>query len=212
MRELRCHVLWLLLLTALPALAGKSCVDCHAGAAERSWALSKHGVIARIEAGRERRRTPDCAACHAFEAKAPAPQHYLKKASRTKAREQATAGCGACHAPRYVAEQLAAAQRGLAIGEMKQREAEALVALARKEVSAAELAQIEKLLAGLRDENLRDLRLGLAHQSPDYQWWLGQAALDGSLLRIKGALGEARRNHLIQTVGPLRSTESLRLR
>ncbi|MDP1610192.1 MAG: hypothetical protein Q8M11_03995 [Sulfuritalea sp.] len=191
------HVLWLLLLAALPALAAKTCVDCHAGAAERSYALSKHGVIARIEAGHERRRTPDCAACHAFEAKAPAPQHYAKKTSRTEAREQATAGCGACHSPRYVAEQLAAAQRGLAIGEMKQREAEALVELARKEVPAVELAQMEKLLASLRDENLRDLRLGLAHQSPDYQWWLGQAALDGSLLRIKGALGEARRSRAL---------------
>ncbi len=190
------RVLWLLLLTALPAMAGKTCVDCHAGAAERSYALSKHGVIARIEAGRERRRTPDCAACHAFEARAPAPQHYVKKTSRTEAREQATAGCGACHSPRYVTDQLAAAQRGLAIGEMKRREAEALIELARKEMTAAELAQIEKLLASLRDENLRDLRLGLAHQSPDYQWWLGQAALDGSLLRIKGALGEARRSRL----------------
>jgi mono/diheme cytochrome c family protein len=190
------HALWLLLLTALPALAGKSCIDCHTGAAERSYALSKHGVIARIEAGRERRRTPDCGDCHAFEAKAPAPRHYVKKTSRTEAREQAAAGCGACHSPRYVTEQLAAAQRGLAIGEMKRREAEALVELARKEMSTAELAQIEKLLATLRDENLRDLRLGLAHQSPDYQWWLGQAALDGSLLRIKGALGEARRSRL----------------
>ena len=190
------HGLWLLLLATLPALAGKTCVDCHAGAAERSWALSKHGVIARIESGRERRRTPDCAACHTFEAKAPAPQHYPRKNSRQEAREQATAGCGACHSPRYVAEQLAGAQRGLAIGEMKRREAEALVELARKETSAAELAQIEALLATLRNENLRELRLGLAHQSPDYQWWLGQAALDGSLLRIKGALGEARRSRV----------------
>lgn len=187
------HALWLLLLIALPALAGTSCVDCHAGAAERSWALSKHGVIARIEAGRERRRTPNCAACHAFEAKAPAPQHYAKKTSRQEAREQATAGCGACHSPRYVTEQLAAAQRGLAIGEMKRREAETLVALARKEMTATELARIEKQFATLRDDSLRELRLGLAHQSPDYQWWLGQAALDGKLLRIKGALGEARR-------------------
>jgi mono/diheme cytochrome c family protein len=190
------RLLWLLLLTALPAMAGKTCVDCHAGAAERSYALSKHGVIAQIEAGRERRRTPDCAACHTFEAKAPAPQHYVKKTSRTEAREQATAGCGACHSPRYVTEQLAAAQRGLAIGEMKRREAEALVELARHEMTTTELAQVEKLFATLRDQNLRELRLGLAHQSPDYQWWLGQAALDGSLLRIKGALGEARRSRV----------------
>ncbi len=191
------RALWLLLLIALPAAAGRTCADCHAGAAERSWALSKHGVIARIEAGRERRRTPDCAGCHAFEAKAPAPRHYARKTSRTEAREQATAGCGACHSPRYVAEQVAAAQRGLALGEMKRREAEALVAEARKEMIATELARIEKLLATLKDEHLRDLRLGLAHQSPDYQWWLGQAALDGSLLRIKGALGEARRTRAI---------------
>ena len=197
MRELMRHVLLLLLLTTLPALAGKTCVDCHAGAAERSWALSKHGVIARIEAGRERRRTPDCAACHVFEARAPVPQHSPGKTSRTEAREQATAGCGACHSPRYVAEQLAAAQRGLAIGEMKRREAEALVELARKEMTATDLAQVEKLLASLRDENLRDLRLGLGHQSPDYQWWLGQAALDGSLLRLKGALGETRRRQTV---------------
>jgi predicted DNA-binding protein (UPF0278 family) len=93
-----------------------------------------------------------------------------------------------------VTEQLAAAQRGLAIGEMKRREAEALVELARHEMTTTELAQVEKLFATLRDQNLRELRLGLAHQSPDYQWWLGQAALDGSLLRIKGALGEARRS------------------
>lgn len=77
---------------------------------------------------------------------------------------------------------------------MKRREAEALVELARKEMTATKLARIEKLFATLRDENLRDLRLGLGHQSPDYQWWLGQAALDGSPPRIKGALGEARRD------------------
>ena len=41
----------------------------------------------------------------------------------------------------------------------------------------------------------------LAHQSPDYQWWLGQAALDGSLLRIKGALGEARRSRAMAAAG-----------
>ena len=187
------RALWLLLLIALPAAAGKSCVDCHAGSAERSYALSKHGVIARIEAGRERRRTPDCGGCHGYEAKAPAPQHYVTKNSRNEAREQAGAACGACHSPRYVAEQLAAAQRGLAIGEMKRREAEAVVAAARKELKDAELAHIESLLATLRTEHLPNLRLGLAHQSPDYQWWLGQAALDGGLLRIKGALGEARR-------------------
>lgn len=189
----------LLCLAALPAI-GKTCVECHAGSAERSWALSKHGVIARIEAGRERRRAPDCVTCHVAEFTAPAPQHYGGKQTRKQAREAATESCRACHAPRYTTEQNAAAQRGLAIGEMKRREAEALLDVARRELAGEALANIEMLFAKLRDENLRDLRLGLAHQSPDYQWWLGQAALDGSLLRIKGALGEARRGQLVQGV------------
>ncbi|MBI5791598.1 MAG: hypothetical protein HZA63_08995 [Rhodocyclales bacterium] len=192
MRALGLFLLWLL---ALPAL-GKTCVECHAGSAERSWALSKHGVIARIEAGRERRRSPDCAGCHIVEAQAPTATHYAGKRTRAQAREAATESCRACHSPRYTTEQNAAAQRSQALGEMKRREAEALVAAAREETSGEELARIEKLFATLRDENLRDLRLGLAHQSPDYQWWLGQAALDGSLLRIKGALGETRRLRL----------------
>ena len=189
MRVLALFLLWL---AALPA-SGKACVECHAGAAERSWALSKHGVIAGIEARRERQRVPRCAGCHVVEAQAPMAQHYDAKRTRTLAREAATESCRACHSPRYTTEQNAAAQRGLALGEMKRREAEALVVAARKEASGETLARIESLFARLRDEDLRNLRLGLAHQSPDHQWWLGQAALDGNLLRIKGALGEARR-------------------
>lgn len=183
----------LLLLAASPATAGEPCVTCHAGAVERSYSLSKHGVISHIEAGRERRRAPDCGGCHVFEAKAPAAKHYADAKARATAREQAGDSCRPCHSPRYATEQLGAARRGLAIGEMKQREAEAVVATARRELTGEDLTRIETLLATMRDVNLRDLRLGLAHQSPDYQWWLGQAALDGSLLRIKGVLGDARR-------------------
>jgi len=183
----------LLLAVALPAAAGEACVSCHGGAAERSYALSKHGVIARVEAGRKRQRTPRCEDCHRFEAGAPAPQHYAKEGEREQARQQASAGCGTCHSPRYATEQMAASKRALAVGEMKLREAQAVADAARKELKGEALARIESLLATLREEHLRDLRLGLGHQSPDYQWWLGQAALDGDLLRIKGALGEARR-------------------
>lgn len=186
-------VLFLLLAAALPAAAGEACVSCHGGAAERSYALSKHGVIAHIEAGRERQRTPRCDDCHRFEAEAPAPSHYAKEGEREQARQQASAGCGTCHSPRYVTEQMAASKRALAIGAMKLSEAQAVVDAARKELKGEELVRIETLFGTMRDENLRDLRLGLGHQSPDYQWWLGQAALDGTLLRIKGVLGEARR-------------------
>lgn len=189
------------LFTLLPLSASATtCTDCHADSAKKSWALSKHGVIVKLEAGRERQRAPDCAGCHTVEAAAPTLPHYRRKASREQARLAAWDGCRACHAPRYTTEHHAAAQRGLEVGQMKQREAAALLDAARKETTGAELAHIEALHAGLLG-NLRDLRLGLAHQSPDYQWWLGQAALDGSLLRIKGALGEARRARAITAAG-----------
>ncbi|NQU62105.1 MAG: hypothetical protein HQ512_13325 [Rhodospirillales bacterium] len=40
---------------------------------------------------------------------------------------------------------------------------------------------------------MKSLRLGFAHHSPDYQWWYGQAALDGDLLRVKAAASRLRR-------------------
>lgn len=194
------HLVALLLCLAALQAAGKTCADCHADGAKKSWALSKHGVIAKLESGRERHRAPDCAGCHAIEATTPTVPHYGRKAGREQARAAAWDSCRSCHSPRYTTEQQAAAQRGLDIGAMKQREAAALLEAARRETSGAELARIEALYAALQG-NLRDLRLGLAHQSPDYQWWLGQAALDGSLLRIKGALGEARRSRAIAAAG-----------
>jgi mono/diheme cytochrome c family protein len=184
----------LLILAAAAASAAQPCIECHGGAAEKSYGLSKHGVIARLESRRERVRAPGCADCHAYEAKAQAPAHYAGAAEREQARRQAVEGCGACHAPRYREEQLAAAGRGLAIGEMKLREARAVLEDARRELKGEALAAVEAQFARMRDEHLRNLRLGLAHQSPDYQWWHGQAALDGDLLRIKGALGDARRS------------------
>ena len=192
-------ILTLLAMLPLPAPA-TTCIACHDDSARKSWALSKHGVIARIESGRERRRAPDCSGCHAVETVTPTLPHYGPKAGREQAREAAWDSCRACHSPRYTTDHQAVARRGLDIGIMKQREAAALLEAARKESSGAELARIEALYAALQG-NLRDLRLGLGHQSPDYQWWLGQAALDGSLLRIKGALGEARRERAIATAG-----------
>jgi hypothetical protein len=42
----------------------------------------------------------------------------------------------------------------------------------------------------------RNVRLGVGHQSPDYQWWHGQPALDGDLLRIKGLIAEHERRRV----------------
>lgn len=90
------------------------------------------------------------------------------------------------------------------VREMKRREAQALVESARGDADPTASARIETLYASLVATDLRSLRLGLGHQSPDDQWWLGQAALDGSLLRIKGALSEARRDaRPVRRRGPL---------
>jgi hypothetical protein len=47
----------------------------------------------------------------------------------------------------------------------------------------------------MQERHLNNLYLGIGHQSPDYQWWHGQPALDGDLLRIRGALDELDRSH-----------------
>jgi hypothetical protein len=43
------------------------------------------------------------------------------------------------------------------------------------------------------ERHLRNVRLGAGHQSPDYQWWQGQPALDGDLIRLRGAVAQALR-------------------
>lgn len=185
--------------TPRPPIPGTEvCVGCHAGPAERSYALSKHGVIARLDAGRTRPaagpRALTCGTCHPVEARTPTAPHSATAAERELARRAPVEACGACHAPRYVAVLLDSAERSRAIGEMKRREAYALVEGARREADAATVARIESLYATLVGADMKALALGLAHQSPDDQWWLGQAAIDGALLRIKGALSEARRD------------------
>ena len=77
---------------------------------------------------------------------------------------------------------------------MKQREALALLTRARAEFPAAALRDMETHYRHLL-QHLRNLRLGVAHQSPDYQWWHGHPALDGDLLRLKGAYDELVRGH-----------------
>ena len=42
-------------------------------------------------------------------------------------------------------------------------------------------------------QHLGNVRLGAGHQSPDYQWWHGQAALDGDLIRLRDAVARASR-------------------
>jgi hypothetical protein len=177
----------LLCCVALPAFAqppagqftDPQCIACHGteSAEVHGWRLSKHGVLARISVPG---RAPGCVACHTSEAHRPADPARMDQT------------CGHCHSPRYIATLRENGARMIEVGNMKQREALALLTRARAEFPPASLAGMEAHYAHLQ-KHLRNLRLGVAHQSPDYQWWHGHPALDGDLLRIKGAYDELTR-------------------
>jgi hypothetical protein len=101
--------------------------------------------------------------------------------------------CQHCHAPRFVAEQQANGVQMGEIGKMKLREAKQLVERARKAYPPEQLTLMGQLYYEMETETLKALRLGIGHQSPDYQWWHGHPALDGKLLRIKGELTRLQR-------------------
>ncbi len=173
----------------LPAArADTACTGCHGGAVAHSYATSKHGVLARLgrpdgtlPLRRENYRAPGCAYCHLHDR----DHGDSMDAALHPGRRDVV--CGACHAPRYVREQLEAGERLTEIARLKEREAEG-IALRHPEGMAAvkdERASLERHLA--------NVRLGAGHQSPDYQWWHGQPALDGDLVRLRHAVAEAER-------------------
>jgi hypothetical protein len=184
------------------------CNQCHggeSGAVSHSYSTSKHGVIVKLEASEidssrpltvDNYRAPNCAFCH-FSGGGHNASRLMSGGKSIEdaqeARQQMRWVCQQCHAPRYIHELESNGRKMLELGEMKLREAEAVVVLARSEFPAAQLSQIEQLYDAMARETMMALRVGIAHQSPDYQWWHGHPALDGKLLRIKGALLDLRR-------------------
>ena len=193
-----------------------ACVDCHEKlnrAVVHSYATSKHGVIMRLEeAGydwsqplaRGNYRAPGCAYCHLH-----AGEHDVSRsvtpwvplaAPKTAVPDAelpaAMTVCGDCHAPRYIAEQASVGARMLDIARMKLREAHDVVARQRETLAPQDRAALDALFGGMQT-HARNVRLGAGHQSPDYQWWHGQPALDGDLLRIKGVVAEQERRSLV---------------
>ena len=109
----------------------------------------------------------------------------------------AMAVCGDCHAPRYIAEQAGVGARMLDVARMKLREAHDVVVRQRETLAPPDRAALDALFGGMQT-HARNVRLGAGHQSPDYQWWHGQPALDGDLLRIKGVVAEQERRDLVE--------------
>jgi len=165
----------------------RNCTRCHDGPAGHSYATSKHGVITRLESNRrdwrlplqgDNYRTPGCSYCHYYDA-----SHRNTMDPAAGPGEVREWICTKCHSPRYTNEQFAAGQRQLEIADLKVTEGLALIASVRNG-KPEKLATLEKALTHHR----RNVLLGVGHQSPDYQWWHGQPALDGDLIRIRDVL------------------------
>ncbi len=179
-----------------------TCITCHGGegsTVSRSYFTSKHGVIVKLEEQRwnwskpladANYRAPTCAYCHMHEG-----GHGLAAND-----EAVDIACNDCHAPRYTEVITQAGKRALEIGSLKVTEAETAIRsfLQRAGVSKANATELEAMASRMRNETLASLRQGLGHHSPDYQWWYGQAALDGDLIRIKARITRLHRENLLR--------------
>ncbi|MBF0380879.1 MAG: hypothetical protein HQL69_07670 [Magnetococcales bacterium] len=194
-----------------------TCIRCHGSfnkEAIKSYELSKHGIISKIEARQwdwsqpladGNYRSPTCAYCHLHDG-----DHTMggKKTEldpgieptiveSESAMERRISPCYDCHSPRFAATWFKSGEAMVAIGRMKYREgaevAKKIEQLGRKR----DINKADSLLTAMKKKHLQNIRLGIFHQSPDHQWWHGQPALDGDLLRLKGVLGDLKREKQI---------------
>jgi hypothetical protein len=171
-----------------------SCIDCHGGAASpavHSYSSSKHGAIMQLEHKsydwnrplREANyRAPGCAYCHMYDGNHLATGNAGLE-PRNEELNAVISACMDCHGARYITRLNANAEAMIRIGRMKLREARQLVADHGTNADPAIQALTRQM-----EQHLRNVYLGAYHQSPDYQWWHGQPALDGDLIRIRGLL------------------------
>lgn len=182
-----------------------TCIRCHGGKKDpvvHSYTTSKHGVLMQLEKrsydwnqplADANYRAPGCSYCHMHKAghnvSAGIRDDLMDKAAAKKVQEQIRIACLDCHAPRYITRLYENGESMLEIGRKKVREAQSLIERVSVTFSDDELAPARAQLVKMR-QHLTNVYLGVAHQSPDYQWWHGHPALDGDLLRIKGFIGE----------------------
>jgi hypothetical protein len=198
---------------AVRARRDRTCKDCHGGEDSpviHSYLTSKHGILVRLEQDEwdwdrplalANYRAPGCAYCHMHKGNHNVsasvriwnPMEGTDAVGRERVQDALRAVCQDCHSPRYITRLFDNGERMLAIGRMKVHEAAEILEQAQGEFTGAELAGARAHFDRMQSLHLKNLYLGIGHQSPDYQWWHGQPALDGDLLRIKGAVGELHR-------------------
>jgi len=188
-----------------------SCTSCHGDKntpVVHSYNLSRHGVLMTLEENsydwnqpleNANYRSPSCAYCHMHEGNHyvesafiySSPADSLKINSDQKGKEIRRV-CLDCHAPRYTEMLFSNGDKMFEIAAMKFREAELLINNSTIKYSNEEM-RIAKKQFEIMKNHLLNVWIGTGHQSPDYQWWHGQPALDGDLLRIKGMILELER-------------------
>ncbi len=190
---------------AVNARYDEVCIDCHGGKTDpvvHSYSSSKHGTLMRLEKNSydwkqsfelANYRSPSCGYCHMHQNNhnvSVTVRHDLMGESETEMiQDKARVVCQECHSPRYITQLFSNGEAMLEIARKKVREANALIEQAEKTFSETELAPAKKHRQKMQ-QHLKNVHLGVAHQSPDYQWWHGQPALDGDLLRIKDSISE----------------------
>ncbi len=176
---------------AIRARKDQSCSRCHEGPVSHSYTTSKHGVINRLEGAkrdwrqplkRGHYRAPGCSYCHLHNS------DHGDTMAPERGPEVRQWICAECHSPRYVRELFDNGKRQISIADLKVTEGEALI-FAAAERTIDRLSTLRESLIQHRTNVL----LGVGHQSPDYQWWHGQPAMDGDLIRIRDAISESYR-------------------
>ncbi len=170
-------------------------------------------------------RVPGCAYCHMYNTNHntknsirpnKTSEKNADKISSKELQRQTLSVCSNCHAPRYIRRLFENGEKMLLIAEKKLNEARTLVDkinrslyIENKKPSTPEsdhlidikLTKVELIKKQFHkmEKHYNNVYLGIAHQSPDYQWWHGQPALDGDLLKIKAMISDLQRQSAINS-------------
>ncbi|MFK5987119.1 MAG: hypothetical protein QM479_17050, partial [Pseudomonadota bacterium] len=123
----------------------------------------------------------------------------LNKFALEKLMQQTVGVCFNCHSLRYVRSLFENGERMLEIAQKKLNEAQQLINNTTQQYTIDDLSEIKKQYK-LMQKHYHNVSLGIAHQSPDYQWWHGQPAMDGDLLKIKSLISDLQRKAKINRV------------
>lgn len=194
-----------------------------------SYSTSKHGAIMKMTKKKvdwnkplksANYRVPGCAYCHMYNTQHNTKETireidnfstYPTKRNTEELRRKTLSVCSNCHAPSYIRRLFENGERMLMIAGKKINEAQILVdKVVNNQIDnpkkqsldngvSTHIEAIKKQFHKMQT-HYKNVYLGVAHQSPDYQWWHGQPALDGDLLKIKTLISDLQRKTKINSI------------